>query len=112
VKAKKKKKSVRKAKITTTAADMVKKANVIVLKKKPAAGEVPPQVEKIVEILEQRGGELPEHELLPLLGEELPSSDIPYSHTARSEPTLWEYWRGKLEDMGILSVKTNERTDE
>ena len=99
----KKKKPVRKAKIVTTAADMVKKANVIVLKKKPAAGEVPPQVEKIVGILEQRGGELPEHELLPLAEQELPEHNV---------PTLWEYWRNKLEDMGILSVKPKENQAE
>jgi hypothetical protein len=109
MKAKKKKKPVRKVKIVTTAADMVKKANVIVLKKKPAAGEVPPQVEKIVEVLEQKGGEMSEDELLPLVEQHIPDEHV---------PTLWEYWRPKLVSMGFLSVKSDEpvksdeRTDE
>ena len=93
----KKKKPVRKAKIVTTAADMVKKANVIVLKKKPAAGEVPLQFEKVIEVLEERGGEISEDELIPILATKIPEQHI---------PTLWEYWRNKLEDMGILSVKS------
>ena len=100
---KKKKAKARKVK---TAVDMVKAENVVpvahrivTLHKKPEEGTVPPHVAKLVDVLEQKGGSIPEHELLPLLEKHFPEEHV---------PTFWESCRGVLESMGILTVKPHE----
>jgi hypothetical protein len=80
-----------------TAQDMVRSENVIVLKKKPEPEELPPVAIDIVQILEAKGGELPESELLPMLTEKVGVEE--------HAQTAWSYWRSVLEGMGILSVK-------
>lgn len=96
----KKKAAANKKKTPVRAAKPVQPDNrIIVLKKKPDPGQVPEPVEKVIELLEEKGGTLPEADLLPAVEAKLPPEQ------AADVPTLWDYWRGRLEQMGILSVK-------
>jgi len=91
----KKKPVAKKRRTTSVKPAPAKLTAILVLKKKPGAGEVPPPVEEnVIAQLEAAGGELPEEKLVPLLEATLPDAQ-----------TFWGFWRDKLEKMGILDVR-------
>lgn len=71
----------------------------VVLEKKPTPDELPEPAFEIIKVLEEKGGSVEEAELEVALAKKVPPEHV---------TTLWDYWRGKLVDMGILAIKADE----